>query len=284
MAKMKPQVNEELRDFLPAASDELKLELKDKIFRDGVLEPILVAEDYDIVDGYTRHALYKELGILKYPIKVVPDLNTLEDKKRWMRDHQIHRRNLGTVEWKYFWGMKFNEEKLTRGRPRQENPHGDGETADRLAKESGKSPASVERAGAFAAAMEKQPKSVRPTILAGLVTAELVILANGRPLFCDICVRRGVRRGCEQCKKKQDAITKPKKRKKKTASMFDGRPKELAKLHDELLAACDDLPELPAPTKVAVAEWRRRIGVCVEKIEHLLLETAPEPVVTEPTP
>lgn len=275
-----PKINPELQAFLPAASDDLKLALKEKLFRDGVLEPILIAEDGDIVDGYTRYAIYKEQGILKYPVKVVPGINTLDEKKAWMRDHQIARRNLTTSEWKYFWGLKFNEEKLPDGNPSLQLHQNDGvgnqqkiqgETAERIAEESGKSAATVERAGRFATAVEKQPKSVRPALIGGSLPAELVIEANGRDLFCQICIRRGIRRGCEQCKKWQDKISgpKPRSKKKPTKSIFDNRDKELNPLHEQLIEA---VSTLPGPLKKDVAEWRRGIGVLIEKIEIILLE------------
>lgn len=280
MKKVKPKVNQDLRGFLPVASDDLRLALKEKIFRDGVLEPIQVAEDFDIVDGYTRFDLYRELGILKYPVVVVPDLKTEEDKKRWMRDHQLHRRNLTTNEWSYFWGLKFNEEKLSQGNPNMQRAQNEpidneqenkGRTSERLGEESGSSPATIKRAGEFAAAVEKQHKNVRASILAGSVPAALVIEADGKPLFCDICIRRGCRRGCEQCDKKRAAIAKPKgKGGKRTGSMFSSKVKDLKPLHEELIASCAVLPD--PVTKKSVQEWRARIGRAVEVIEHLLLE------------
>jgi ParB/Sulfiredoxin domain len=231
----RPKVNPELVAFLPRANDDLKAGLRAKLERDGVLEPILVFEDGDVADGHTRLELYQELGIEKFPVEIVFGPRTIEEKKAWMRDHQLHRRNLATNEWKYYWGMRFNEEKLPEGNPQFTQTEGvdkglenKGETAERLAEASGKSRASVERAGAFAAALKLQPANMRPAILAGAVPASVVIAAQGKPLFCPGCIRKGFVRGCKDCKAIQAEV-------KKGGKPDRVKPSPLTKLRNDLL-------------------------------------------------
>jgi hypothetical protein len=209
----RPKINPELEKFLPRANDDLKAGLREKLERDSVLEPILVFEDGDVADGHTRLELYAEAGIKKFPVEVVYGPKTLEEKKAWMRDHQLHRRNLSPNEWNYLWGMKFNEEKKPEGNPQlvQNGPVGksiekQGATAARLGEESGSSASTIKRAGDFAAAVELQPASVRPSLIAGIVPRDLVIAAQGKPLICPACVRKGIRTICPDCKTIQAAI------------------------------------------------------------------------------
>src|SRR5262249_26009233 len=140
-------------------------------------------------------------------------------KKAWMRDHQLARRNLTPTEWNYYYGLKFNEEKKPEGNPQLRQNGGvepPGATADRLAAESGKSPRSVERAGQFAGAVQAQPPTSHPALMAGAVPAAPVLAAaeQNKPLFCDRCTRVGPSPGCKNCANRRASIEKSKKRTK----------------------------------------------------------------------
>jgi hypothetical protein len=226
----RPKVNEELRTFLPQANDELKEMLSRKIQSEGPREPILVAPDGDIVDGFTRYELYEELKVKKFRVEVVHGLKTVEDKKAWMRDHQLARRNLTPTEWAYFYGLKFNEEKSPAHRPSEELRRSvgvlsTGETASRLADESGKDARTIERAGQFAEAVDQQPAKVRGALIAGAVPMAVVVKAEGKPLFCRRCIRIGAPvRNCQECDKLREDLkrrAKPSERRKPGSELID---------------------------------------------------------------
>ena len=63
--------------FLDALSDEERKALTESIKERGVLAPVLVDDDGNILDGYHRAAICDELGI-DYPTEVVPGLNEAE--------------------------------------------------------------------------------------------------------------------------------------------------------------------------------------------------------------
>jgi hypothetical protein len=213
----RPKINEALRDFLPQSNDELKELLSRKIQTEGPVEPIRIAPDGDIVDGFTRYELYEELKIKKFRVEVVHGLKTIEDKKAWMRDHQLGRRNLSPSQWNYYYGLKFNEEKLPAHRPSEEVRQNvgvlsTGETASRLADESGKDARTIERAGQFAEAVDQQPAKVRGALIAGAVPMAVVVKAEGKPLFCRRCLRVGAPvRDCPECDKLRETVKKWKK-------------------------------------------------------------------------
>lgn len=210
-----PKVNPDLQTFLPAANDDLLAALRTKIEKEGPVDPVRVAEDGDIVDGYSRFVIYAEMKIKKFPVVVVTGLDTLEMKKEWMRDHQLARRNLTAAEWAYFYGLKFNEQKKSVGNPQlgHHDPIGPvGSTAERLAAESGKSPETIKRAGQFAEAVDAAPAAVRPAIVAGAapITTVIAAAAQDKPLFCPRCTRVGPVKGCAKCAQVQLAFRKKK--------------------------------------------------------------------------
>jgi hypothetical protein len=213
-----PKVNPDLQTFLPAANDDLLAALRAKIEKEGPVDPVKVAEDGDIVDGYSRFIIYAEMKIKKFPVVVVTGLDTLVKKKEWMRDHQLARRNLTAAEWAYFYGLKFNEQKKDEGRPKLPQNDGvnetgkQGETAVRLAEQSGKSQASIERAGQFAEAVDAAPAAVRPALIGGVVPIAAAVAAHKEdaPLFCPRCTRVGPVKGCAKCALVQLAFRKKK--------------------------------------------------------------------------
>ena len=201
----RPKINPELKDFLDQPNDELLEQMQNKIKAEGVLDPIRVAEDGDTVDGHSRLEVYETLKIRKYPIAVIRGLKTIADKKKWMLDNQLARRNLTPTRRAYYLGLKFEEEKKPEGNPTNsvtvtELP---GDTAERIAEQAGVSPSTVEKAAAFARAVQQQPDAVKPAILAGEVPMRTVVAAasEGKSAFCKKCRDFGYKKGCEYCAK-----------------------------------------------------------------------------------
>ncbi len=87
-----PVILDEMRDFLPALSEEALSALTADIQQNGCYAPIIVNQDMVIVDGHNRQRICTELGI---PYKlVVFEFADLLEAKEWALETQKGRRNL----------------------------------------------------------------------------------------------------------------------------------------------------------------------------------------------
>ncbi|WP_409969698.1 hypothetical protein RFF05_07255 [Bengtsoniella intestinalis] len=87
-----PVILDEMRDFLPALSEESLSALTADIQQNGCYAPIIVNQDMVIVDGHNRQSICTELGI---PYKlVVFEFSDLLEAKEWALETQKGRRNL----------------------------------------------------------------------------------------------------------------------------------------------------------------------------------------------
>jgi ParB-like chromosome segregation protein Spo0J len=66
---------------LPPLPPEEYEALRDHIARNGVEEPILVTASGEIIDGNERYRALTELGLRKYPIRVVGNLTDVERRE-----------------------------------------------------------------------------------------------------------------------------------------------------------------------------------------------------------
>lgn len=218
-----PKVHPVLKVHLPEPRGDELARLYASIDKYGAIIPILVTENGYIVEGYHRFEYYVQHKIKKYPIAVIPGLETIEAMKKWMDDHQLARRNLTDAARLDILGRKYVEAKNPVG-----NPNGDtvsGLTADAIATEHNVSPRTVYRAGEFHDAVESQPTTVRPAILAGQVPVKTVVEAAKQdiPLFCERCTRVGLVKKCPKCAELQAAVkkNKPKSKNKKGEALID---------------------------------------------------------------
>ncbi len=87
-----PVILDEMRDFLPALTEESLSALTADIQQNGCYAPIIVNQDMVIVDGHNRQRICTELGI---PYKlVVFEFADLLEAKEWALETQKGRRNL----------------------------------------------------------------------------------------------------------------------------------------------------------------------------------------------
>ena len=56
--------------------------LRDHIARNGVEEPILVTSERIIIDGHERFKAVTELGLRKYPIRILGNMSEQERKEK----------------------------------------------------------------------------------------------------------------------------------------------------------------------------------------------------------
>ena len=160
---MSLRVDPEFRDAIPALAEEERRNLEDSLLREGCRDALVVwAEQGLLLDGHNRLRLCKQHGIA-YAVKEVslPDRDAALD---WIDMNQLGRRNLTPDVFKLVLGRLYHRQK---GRPGGTGAHrheqrgqsdpavNTGKTRDRLAKQHGVSPKTVQRAAELATAYEE---------------------------------------------------------------------------------------------------------------------------------
>lgn len=93
-------IDEEFRDLIPPLTAEEREGLEADILRDGCLTPLLVwrGESGDVLlDGHNRREICAAHDF-PYETEPVPGIESRDDAKRWIIDHQRHRRNLNEAQ------------------------------------------------------------------------------------------------------------------------------------------------------------------------------------------
>ncbi len=93
-------IEEEFRDLIPPLTAEEREGLEADILRDGCLTPLLVwrGESGDVLlDGHNRREICAAHDF-PYETEPVPGIESRDDAKRWIIDHQRHRRNLNEAQ------------------------------------------------------------------------------------------------------------------------------------------------------------------------------------------
>lgn len=155
---LKLQIDPEIK-FLcrPLNVEEYSL-LERDIEKRGCINPILYWEGHDIiVDGHNRYEICNKIG---KPYNCVPmAFDTEDDVMNYVIDHQLGRRNLSELERSYLRGVRYLNEKKAKHRPKpSELHHLDGvigETAQKIAKKTGVSQATIERDALLAGSIDK---------------------------------------------------------------------------------------------------------------------------------
>lgn len=93
-------IDEEFRDLIPPLTAEEREGLEADILRDGCLDALKVwrGESGDVLlDGHNRRAIC-DAHDFPYELEAVPGIESRADAKRWIIDHQRHRRNLNEAQ------------------------------------------------------------------------------------------------------------------------------------------------------------------------------------------
>jgi hypothetical protein len=157
---MEYRIDTELRSLLPPQTDDERRRLTEKIETEGCSPgSVVVAKiggERILIDGHNTVEICRDKGLpLCEPREIA--FADKDAAKAWIVNNQLARRNLSDKQRSYFLGMKFNTSKKTQGGNRKQdvsNRHCDGLTAGKVAAEHGVSVRTVERAGAFAEAVD----------------------------------------------------------------------------------------------------------------------------------
>jgi len=107
-------IDKEFEELLPVLTPEESEKLENSILQYGMLDPIKMWQEpntgkWIIIDGHNRYNVLKKHSIEWHywqDYKILSELETREDVKRWMLEQQLGRRNLSTAE-KYEIVQKF---------------------------------------------------------------------------------------------------------------------------------------------------------------------------------
>jgi ParB-like chromosome segregation protein Spo0J len=72
-------------------------QLRDSIRDRGVLQPLLITSDHVLIDGHERWKAIRELGLAKYPLRIIGNLDEAERKELAIRLN-VERRHLSRAE------------------------------------------------------------------------------------------------------------------------------------------------------------------------------------------
>lgn len=148
----------DIQFMCPPLDSEAHALLEKSLKEKGCLNPVIYWEGPNvIVDGHNRDEICSRL---KIPYERIPmHFDTKEDALNFVIDHQLGRRNLSDLQKSYLRGKRYLTEKKAAHRPSgSEVPQDDGvkgETAKKIAEETGVSPATVERDAVLAEAIDE---------------------------------------------------------------------------------------------------------------------------------
>ncbi|MEN7550436.1 ParB N-terminal domain-containing protein [Rapidithrix thailandica] len=170
----------ELLNLIPPLKDDELEALEENILKNGCRDSLLVwehEEQYILVDGHNRYSICSKHG-LDFNIKIL-HFADIQEVKDYMIDNQLGRRNLTPEQASYLRGLKYNREKLEKGKydrdkyKGQNDPYDEGiSTSERLAKEFNVSEKTVKRDAQYAAGLDKIGKfnqGLKHDILSGKI-------------------------------------------------------------------------------------------------------------------
>jgi hypothetical protein len=184
---------DELRDLIPPLTAEESTQLEQNIVKHGVKDPLSIWETdstaagldqaktpiYILIDGHNRFSICKK-NHLDYRINIMR-FASLDEVKEYMIDFQLGRRNLTPEQISYYRGLKYLQQKNTRGGNQKNGDLLDASVA--LSQEYGVSGRTIKRDGDFAMGLDKLETGLKQDILIGKTkVAKSTITALGKTL------------------------------------------------------------------------------------------------------
>ena len=100
-------VNNELATYIPR-TDKIDIGLlKADIVKNGIKQPIeyaVINNKNIIIDGHLRYQIGKEVGLIGFPVKLLPAISSLEQAKHFMLLTQLGKRTLDKRNFNLFIG------------------------------------------------------------------------------------------------------------------------------------------------------------------------------------
>ncbi|GAB4019236.1 hypothetical protein [Spirosoma koreense] len=176
--KSQIQILDQFRDLIPPLAEDEYRQLQQNILKHGVKDPLSVWETtstslgldeenrptYVLIDGHNRYRISQEHH-LDYRINLLR-FNSLEEAKDYMIDFQLGRRNLSPEQIAYLRGLRYLQQKTTRGGNKASTKELVNVSVA-LGEEYGVSSRTIKRDGDFAAGLNKLNPEQKQEILTG---------------------------------------------------------------------------------------------------------------------
>lgn len=159
-------IDPELRSHLVPLKTEERDQLEAALLEDGIRTPLVLWGDV-LVDGHNRYEIAQAHGLsFEVERREFADRDAVLD---WMDREQIGRRNVTPDQLRMLIGRLYNRRKQQGVRNDLTSRQDDGKlhAAEEVARESGVSPRTVERAGADAAAIDAAEPVVGAAVMRG---------------------------------------------------------------------------------------------------------------------
>ena len=173
------KVDREFKSLIPSLTDTERELLEESIAQEGCRDALVVwQEEGLLLDGHNRYEICERLGIPYATYEI--SLTSREDALDWIDRNQLGRRNLTPDNFRLILGRLYNRQKREDGQrgPQKLDQNEPASTAERLAAEHGVSPATVKRAGEFAATVDEVKQSEPEVVARG----EKEILARAKEI------------------------------------------------------------------------------------------------------
>ncbi len=186
---------DELRDLIPPLQEEEYAQLEKNILTEGCREALMIWQTtknvldattadsttvYVLVDGHNRYGICQKHQI-NFKIHLV-SFDSLKEAKEYMIDNQLGRRNLIPEQASYLRGLRYNNEKLEKGKYTRDDHKGQNDpyalevkkesTSLKLAKQYNVSEKTIKRDAEFAEGIDLLTPSLKKDILSGKVKAK----------------------------------------------------------------------------------------------------------------
>jgi hypothetical protein len=176
------KIDPEIQYLCEPLDQEASHLLEKDIDKNGCIDPIIYWKDQDtIVDGHNRFEICTRLG--KEYNCIPMSFETKKDVMNYVIDHQLGRRNLSDLEKSYLRGRRYLTEKKVSHRPSSDELHQNdgvtGETAQKIAKQTGVSQATIERDADLAEAIDKLREEVGDEFSKSLRAGKVKISKKG---------------------------------------------------------------------------------------------------------
>ena len=185
---------DELKYFIPPLQPEEWNQLQSNILAEGCRQALLVWKTFSnvidentaeplseiiiLIDGHNRYEICLKHG-LDFLVQFI-DFESLQMAKNYMIEQQLGRRNLNPEQMAYLRGLRYNQDKLSKGKyvRKKDSSHNDyydnkpvnnSKTIHKVADLFQVSPKTIQRDAEFAQGLDKLTLGLRQDVLSGLV-------------------------------------------------------------------------------------------------------------------
>jgi hypothetical protein len=207
---MEITILDELKYFIPPLQAEEWNQLESNILAEGCRQSLSVWKTFShiidksaaeplavvtiLIDGHNRYEICRRHG-LGFSVDFV-DFESLQGAKNYMIEQQLGRRNLNSEQMAYLRGLRYNQDKQSKGRYERKkySSHNDyyeeqspthPKTVEKVAELYQVSPKTIQRDADFATGLDKLTSDLRKDVLSGVVKVSKKEIQNLAKIVVD---------------------------------------------------------------------------------------------------